>query len=316
MAPMQGRESANVLFVFFSSTLYMQRWAQRLLSFQQLAASPCRFSTRSTTRQLAQAFIDDITRMKREIAYKDAGVRLIAFRITTPDGIHDDVGIRQYVASVKRMSKSIGGIKFEVRDIAPEQVEDAVSQANGDDSVHAILVLRPGHHAKHARSLIAAPKDVEKDEIAASAVTHICEQHNAIRGRTLTVINDSSTLGRPLARLLVERHAASVFTIDVETGAVFEHSQDGVSRRSTSSFRDACSSSSTIVVAPSDANFTIPPDWVKPGSVVVNVSPHGDAALDRVDQDRVAVVDHVGAVTVAILLRNAFHLARAASKSK
>lgn len=76
---------------------------------------------------------------------------------------NNDFAAEEYAAVTKR-SCAKSGIEFELRKIDRENLEDAVIEANADNSIHGILVYYPvfgGGHDQYIQNCISPYKDVE-----------------------------------------------------------------------------------------------------------------------------------------------------------
>lgn len=126
-------------------------------------------------------------------------------------------------------------------------------------------------------------------------------------GYTVTVINRSEILGRPLAALLA-LEGATVYSVDENSILMFI--KGGRIRRCKNMTLDDCLQRSSIVVTgvPSP-DFCLDSESVSPGSTVVNVSGFSniceESLLERPD---VKVIPSIGRVTVAALEQNLVRL--------
>ena len=137
-------------------------------------------------------------------------------------------------------------------------------------------------------------------------------------GATMTIINRSEVLGRPLAVMLSER-GATVYSVDVNS--VLRYLPDGTVRREIvdDTTVERCVRGSSVVVSgvPSDS-FRVPTEWISDNAIVINVattttsgvgSNFDEGTLLGDDGARgVIYVPHVGRVTVAALEYNLMRL--------
>jgi methylenetetrahydrofolate dehydrogenase (NAD+) len=152
----------------------------------------------------------------------------------------------------------------------------------------------------------------------ALAVMKILERHHpsplAMPGRsgrwhgcTITVVNRSEIMGRPLAALLA-LEGATVYSVDESSVVLFQ--EGGRMRRCGDMSLVECLKRSEIVVSgvPSP-DFVLPSEAIAPGSTVVNVSEFSNVCEDALlRRPNVKLVRSVGKVTVAALEQNLVRL--------
>uniref|UniRef100_A0A7S3LJ10 Methenyltetrahydrofolate cyclohydrolase n=1 Tax=Aplanochytrium stocchinoi TaxID=215587 RepID=A0A7S3LJ10_9STRA len=126
-----------------------------------------------------------------------------------------------------------------------------------------------------------------------------------LRGKTVTVINRSEIVGRPLSAMIAN-DGADVYSVDISSiyllkrGKMIETKKD---------VETACRGSQVIVTGVPTKSFKLNVDWVQPGTVVVNVS-----HFKNVDEKEllkipgVKYIPLIGKVTVAMLERNLIRL--------
>lgn len=140
---------------------------------------------------------------------------------------------------------------------------------------------------------------------ALSVLRIIESQVDRLDGRTITVVNRSELLGRPLAAMLANL-GAHVFSVDADSILTF--GPGGRLRRvsdSTMNTRRCIEQSSIVVSGVPSPSFRLPSEVINPGSVVVNVSEYENVLEDEVlDIPGVRFVPQVGKVTVAALEEN------------
>lgn len=199
-----------------------------------------------------------------------------------------------------------------------EQLDELINSLNQDGTIHGILVQLPlpAHLDEFAvTSRISPLKDVDgltphnvgllamrKAALVACTPSGVMEvlDHYGIElgGKSVVVINRSNLVGRPLYHLLLDRDA-TVTTC---------HSK-------TENLREWCERADVVITAVGDrTRFTLTPDMIKTGAVVVDVAitRHegrlaGDADYDNIIQKAsfvTPVPGGVGPMTVAMLLKN------------
>jgi methylenetetrahydrofolate dehydrogenase (NAD+) len=132
-------------------------------------------------------------------------------------------------------------------------------------------------------------------------------QRETWTGLTITIINRSEILGRPLAAML-SSHGAHVYSIDADS--ILQFRPGGQQSRVTDMTLELCLQASSIVVSgvPS-SSFSLPCEYIMPGSTVVNVSEFENVPEQLIlDIPDIQFVPHVGKVTVAALEQNLVQL--------
>lgn len=262
-------------------------------------------------------------------------------------------------------------------------VEEAIIEANEDNSVHGIMVYFPifgvqqdhylqqvvsplkdveGLHFKfhynlyhnirfiQPKSLLASvmptPISTDSEEPPAGTVKSIipctplaivkCLEfvgiYNKILpygdrayGKTITVINRSEVVGRPLAALLAN-DGARVFSVDIESIQEYTKrpraTSSSISAESVASQRyhprhivhpsdlslQQCLEISDVIISavPSQA-FKVKTEWLKDGCVCLNVAAEKNFETDVRDKASI-YIPAVGKVTILMLLRNLLRL--------
>lgn len=128
-----------------------------------------------------------------------------------------------------------------------------------------------------------------------------------LEGKTVTVINRSEIVGRPLAAMLAN-DGADVYSVDLNSIYMFREGR--LHPCGDDETPESCVRKSSIVVTGVPTkNYKLPTEWVNPNTTVVNVS-----SFKNVDEEAllkipgVVYVPLVGKVTVAMLERNLMRL--------
>jgi methylenetetrahydrofolate dehydrogenase (NADP+)/methenyltetrahydrofolate cyclohydrolase len=202
--------------------------------------------------------------------------------------------------------------------ITQSELNEIIDNLNKDKSVHGILVQLPLPDQLsefETTSRISPLKDVDgltpynagllamkKAALVActpSGVMEMFDYHNInLQGKNVVLINRSNLVGKPLYHLLLERNA-TVITC---------HSK-------TKNLEDWCRSADIIITAVGDRNkFTLTPDMIKDGAIVIDVAISryneklvGDSDYEQIIQKAsfaTPVPGGVGPMTVAMLLKN------------
>jgi len=142
---------------------------------------------------------------------------------------------------------------------------------------------------------------------------------NRMVGKTITIINRSEVVGRPLAAMLAN-DGALVYSVDIDS--IFAFMRGHLSKTSETP-ESACKKSQVIICGVPSKNYKLDSSWVSPGTVVVNVASFKNVNEDEILQiPGVKYVPLVGKVTVAMLQRNLmrlyenFHVSSAAAAAE
>ncbi|MER6580454.1 bifunctional 5,10-methylenetetrahydrofolate dehydrogenase/5,10-methenyltetrahydrofolate cyclohydrolase [Nonomuraea sp. NPDC001023] len=231
-----------------------------------------------------------------------------------------------YVRSIAKAAAGVG-VACDIVDLGaeadPGRIHETLAGLSADDAVHGVMLQTPlpaGASAQELASAIDPRKDVDGANplslgrlaaglpafppATAAAVMALLDHYEVpLEGRRAVVVGRSTVVGKPLAHLLLDRHA----TVTVC------HSRT----------RDlaAVTAGAEILVAAVGRAGLIGAAHVAPGAVVIDVGTNptddggltGDvdfAAVSRVAGALTPVPGGVGPVTTALLLR---HTARAAN---
>ena len=246
--------------------------------------------------------------------------------------VGEDPASAVYVRNKQKAAAEVGIESQLVRlpDSADEStVLKAVQDLNNDESVDAFLVQLPlpaSIDELRVTAAIAPEKDADGlhpenlgQLLVGGAAPRPCTPSGCmallddagieLKGKTAVVVGRSAIVGKPMALMLLERHATVTIC----------HSR-------TADLNEVVARADVVVAAVGRPRF-IPGDWIKPGAAVVDVGINrlppateggkgklvGDVDFDSA----VAVAGHitpvpggVGPMTVAMLLQNAFLAAK------
>ena len=237
----------------------------------------------------------------------------------------DDIA---YENRLNRMCEALGISHQTVevgRDISQNGLEFALEQLNSREEVHGIIVFRPlPDHINDDRicDLISVDKDVDcmnPDNLkglftgrnkafapcTAEAVIELLDYYGYnLDGANVAIINRSSVIGKPLSLLFLDRNATVMIC----------HSH-------TKNIRSITKSADIVVTGTGKSEY-FGPEYVSPGTVVVDVGINfredgtmtGDVFFDAVCEKAAAVTPvpkGIGGITSAILLR---HIIESAEK--
>ena len=238
------------------------------------------------------------------------------------------------------------GFAFELREVDRELLEDALIDANNDAAVDGIIVYYPifgNRQDQYLQQIVSIDKDVEglshqyifnmyqnirfldgantkKSVLPCTplAVIKILEYlriyntilpyGNRLHGRTITVINRSEVVGRPLAALLAN-DGAYVYSVDIADVQVFTRGEGLRKRRHEVNEKpgwtiDDCLPVSDVVISgvPGD-KYKVPVHLLKDGAVCVNFSSERNFTAEVKEKGSI-YVPAIGKVTIVVLLRN------------
>ena len=202
--------------------------------------------------------------------------------------------------------------------ITQTELNEIINNLNKDKAVHGILVQLPlpdQLNEFETTSRISPLKDVDgltpynvgllamkKAALVActpSGIIEMFDYHNInLQGKNVVLINRSNLVGKPLYHLLLERNA-TVITC---------HSK-------TKNLDELCRSADIVITAVGDRDkFTLTPDMIKEGAIVIDVAilRHEEKLVGDSDYDKIIqkasyatpVPGGVGPMTVAMLLKN------------
>ncbi|KAL9101551.1 MAG: hypothetical protein Q9163_003206 [Psora crenata] len=260
-----------------------------------------------------------------------------------------DPAARKYAEWTQRTCQA-NGVVYELREVEREELETYLLSANEDDNFDGIIVYYPifnGRQDQYLQQIPGMAKDVEglshnyifrlyhNERYLDEAQTQksilpctplailkildyigvynkILPYGNRLFGRTITVINRSETVGRPLAALLAN-DGACVYSIDI-TGVQQFTRGAGINKKMHEVVDKVgwdlagCLQISDVVISgvPGDA-FKVPIHHVKDGAVCVNFSSDKNFPAN-INEKASIYVPSIGKVTIAILLRNLVRL--------
>ena len=234
--------------------------------------------------------------------------------------VGDDPASRVYVRNKKRACKRAGIASFSYpleETVSEEALLALVDRLNDDPEVHGILVQLPlpahiaadrvlrrispakdvdGFHPENVGLLTAGhPRFVP---CTPAGLMHLLDRYEVpLQGKRAVVVGRSNIVGKPIASLLMARHATVTIC----------HSR-------TADLPTRVSEAEVVVAAVGRAEM-VRGDWIRPGAVVLDVGINrredgtlcGDVAFDEA-RLRAALITPVpggvGPMTIACLLRN------------
>src|SRR5215472_9712506 len=240
--------------------------------------------------------------------------------------VGDDPASHIYVRNKEKACKEVGIKSFEhllPATITEKELLVLVQQLNKDKNVHGILVqlpLPPHIRAEKVLETVSPYKDIDGfhpinqgrlmlggDGFKPCTPMGIMKLLQAVgcdpKGKNAVVVGRSNIVGKPVALMLLERHATVTIC----------HSR-------TASLRDEVARADILVVAIGKAGL-VRGEWVKPGAVVIDVGVNrlssgklsGDVEFETA-KERAAwitpVPGGVGPMTICMLLYNTLKAAK------
>lgn len=132
---------------------------------------------------------------------------------------------------------------------------------------------------------------------------------NRLHGRTITVINRSEVVGRPLAALLAN-DGATVYSVDITDVQLFtrgtglKRSHHIVQEKPGWELKDCLPLSDVVISGVPGEKFKVPTELIRDGAVCVNFSSERNFDGAAVKEKASIYVPAIGKVTIAVLLRN------------
>ena len=235
--------------------------------------------------------------------------------------IGDDPPSATYVRNKHKACEEVGIITKDHKldaNTTQAQLNDIIANLNKDSAVHGILIQLPLPKQLDefvTTSRISPLKDVDgltphntgllamkKAALVActpSGIMEIFDYHEIdLDGKNIVLINRSNLVGKPLYHLLLEKNA-TVMTC---------HSR-------TKNLTELCQSADVVITAVGNRNkFTLTPEMIKEGAVVIDVAISrfqeklvGDSNFEQIIEKAsfaTPVPGGVGPMTVAMLLKN------------
>lgn len=137
---------------------------------------------------------------------------------------------------------------------------------------------------------------------------------NRLFGKTITVINRSEVVGRPLAALLAN-DGAKVYSVDLDGVQIFTRGQ-GIKKRhhevqvqdESFTIKDCLPVSDVVISGVPGDKYKVDLSLVRDGAVCVNFSSEKNFDSPAVKEKASIYIPAIGKVTIAVLLRNLLRL--------
>jgi methylenetetrahydrofolate dehydrogenase (NAD+) len=131
-------------------------------------------------------------------------------------------------------------------------------------------------------------------------------------GKTITIVNRSEIVGRPLASLLAN-DGATVYSADINDIQLYERG-DGLRYKQhkvhdcTKSLEECAKASDIIITGVPTSTYKFPSEYIKRGAICINFSSEKNFVAEEVEKVASIYVPSIGKVTIAMLLRNLLRL--------
>ncbi|PSR88919.1 putative methylenetetrahydrofolate dehydrogenase [Coniella lustricola] len=136
---------------------------------------------------------------------------------------------------------------------------------------------------------------------------------NRLYGKTITVINRSEVIGRPLAALLAN-DGANVYSVDITgvqlytRGQGIKNHRHQVEDKPGWGLKDVLPISDVVISGVPSESYKVPTELLRDGTVCINFSSYRNFDGPAIKEKASIYVPSVGKVTVACLLRNLVRL--------
>lgn len=242
------------------------------------------------------------------------------------------------------------GVAYELLEVPKETLEEAIYNANNDDSVDGILVYFPvfnNRQDQYLQQCVSLKKDVEglnftyisnmyhnirfldNEESKKSIVpctpllivkileylkvyNPLLNYGDRLYGKTITIVNRSEIVGRPLLALLAN-DGAVVYSVDVTGVQKFERGDNLMLRHHRvtdieSSIEEVAPISDVIITGVPSKEYKFDTNLLKSGAVCINFSSEKNFKEPEILSKASLYVPMTGKVTIAMLLRNMLRL--------
>ncbi|ODV95566.1 hypothetical protein PACTADRAFT_50268 [Pachysolen tannophilus NRRL Y-2460] len=292
--------------------------------------------------KIAKQYTDELISITSKLSKKP---RLVGFLA------NQDPSAKMYAEWTGKTSRSLG-FEYELVEVEKENLEEEIYKANANDDINGIIVYFPVYNNRQDQYLqqcVSIEKDVEglnftyisnmyhnirflDDDLKQKksilpctplAIVKILEYlgvynnllsyGNKLYGKTVTIVNRSEIVGRPLAALLAN-DGATVYSVDINDIQKFERG-DGLHLKHhrvidniKESLQDVAAKSDVIITGVPSPLYKFPTEFIKDGAICINFASEKNFNEDDVKQRASLYVPMIGKVTIAMLLRNLLRL--------
>ncbi|CZR54115.1 related to methylenetetrahydrofolate dehydrogenase (NAD+) [Phialocephala subalpina] len=301
--------------------------------------SQCKVVTAPT---IAKSLLAEVAKDLALLEYKPKLVGILA---------NEDEHAKTYAEYSAKTCKE-NGFDFDLRIVSKADIEESIFAANTDKSVHGIIVYYPifpsPRQDQYIQQLVALEKDVEGlshkyifnmyqnirfldvpmcgqksilpcTPLAVVKILEYLQVYNTIMpygnrlfGKTITVINRSEVVGRPLAALLAN-DGAKVYSVDLDGVQIFTRGR-GLKKHkhevtvTDMKLEDCLPLSDVVISGVPSKSYKVDVSKLRDGAICVNFSSDKNLEAAAVKEHASIYVPTIGKVTIAVLLRNLLRL--------
>ncbi|ODQ64282.1 NAD(P)-binding protein [Nadsonia fulvescens var. elongata DSM 6958] len=321
---------------FKSPCLWLSRANSTVSAAKAVSSAHCHTLLAST---IAKSYIDEIQRGVKELGRKPRIVGLLA---------NDDPAAQMYADWTSKTSTNLG-FDYQLIKVDKDALEQAIVDVNKDDQIDGVMVYFPvfgGGQDQYLQQVLDKDKDVEglnhtyvqnmyhnrrfldeaetqKSILPCTPLANVkvleylgvynpvLPYGNRLYGKTITVVNRSEIVGRPLASLLAN-DGATVFSVDANGIQKFTRG-DGIKLNrhhvtdTDLTLKDVASQSDVLITGVPSSKYKFPTEYIRYGTVCVNFSSEKNFSPD-VKEKASLYVPSIGKITIAMLLRNQLRL--------
>lgn len=259
---------------------------------------------------------------------------------------NNDPSAREYAEWTGKTATDMG-FKFSLQEVRKAHLEEAIQEANNDRAVNGIMNYWPVfpnlQDDLRLQQLVTPLKDVEgfssvfienlysnvryfdpptnmiQSILPATplalvkALEHVAvynpvlNRGSRLYGKTITIVNRSDIVGRPLAALCAN-DGATVYSVDVS--GVRRYTRDRLQLSChrwedvEMTMQQAAAQSDVIICGVPSEQFKFPSSSLKDGAIAINFSSAKNFDKDSIKQHASIYIPSIGKVTITMLLRN------------
>lgn len=280
--------------------------------------------------EIAEKYLDELKANVRQLG---AIPRIVGYIAS------DDLPSITYAEATKRVFSEIG-FDYDLRQIKRLELEQEILHANENPAIHGIFIYFPVFNSQeddYLRNLVHFTKDIEagsrywtrklnvNDRLATEgdqqkkallpctplAIVKILDdiseydsESRPMTKKTITIINRSEVIGRPLA-VMMSNDGALVYSFDEHGPLEF---QSGHPKETSITRQEALASSDIVITGVPNEQF----DKIKPAEISKNAISINFSSVENFDDDvrqHVRIfVPRVGPMTVMMSMRNTIRL--------
>jgi len=219
-----------------------------------------------------------------------------------------------YLRDLVHPSKDVEGLcgtkLFKVRDSSQQQTDVVLPTKNPCTALSVLRILQEYH-------ISVSQNDNDNGNGKTDSIKIDNKDGNLdtnIRGwrdQTISIVNRSEILGRPLAVMLAQK-GATVYSIDINSILQFRPNGERVRRcnTQTTTLETCLLESNVVVTGVPQSEFQLPLSSIAEGTTIINVSEFPNVCEETLLAERpdIKYIPQVGKVTVAVLENNLMNL--------